>query len=69
VDGIVTRFLILTADQGEDVFLANLKGRQRLILTQAQLYAQDGKINLVSNGSNHFNFRSFPGWPVLRQAI
>jgi len=58
--GIVTRLLILTAEQGEQVFLADMEGRQRLILTQAQLYSQDGKINLLSNGSNRFEFSVFP---------
>jgi hypothetical protein len=31
-----------------------------LILTKAQLYAQGGEINLLSNGDSHFDFSVFP---------
>jgi beta-galactosidase len=58
--GAVTRLLILTAGQGEHVYLANLQGRERLILTQGQLYTEDGKVNLLSNGSSQFDFSVFP---------
>lgn len=58
--GQTTRLLVLTAEQGEHVFLADLEGCQRLILTRAQLYAQDGKINLLSDGDSHFDFAIFP---------
>lgn len=58
--GAVTRLLVLSAEQGEHAFLVNLEGRQRLVLTQAELYTQDGKINLLSNGAAQFTFSVFP---------
>jgi hypothetical protein len=58
--GATTRLLVLTADQGEHAFLAKLEGRQRLIMTQAQFYAQGNKLNFLSNGDNRLAFSVFP---------
>jgi hypothetical protein len=59
-NGRTARLLVLSADQGEHAFLAMLEGRQRLILTGAQFYVQNGRINLLSNGVPHFDFAIFP---------
>lgn len=58
--GATIRLLVLSADQGEHAFLANLEGQKRLLLTQSEFYVQDGKINLLSDGSPQFAFSVFP---------
>ncbi len=62
--GATIRILVLTQSQAEQLWAAPLRGQVRLILTDAQLIADDGAIELRSTGEkSQIRFGVFPSMP------
>ena len=59
-NGASVRLLILTSGQVEHLSLATMEGGPRLVLTDAQLYAERDGLTLLSTGEPRIGFSVFP---------
>lgn len=58
--GRVTRILLLSREQARNLWKARFAGRDRLILSAAQLYFEAGRMHLASNEPAALQFAVFP---------
>jgi beta-galactosidase len=57
------RILVLDQAQADGLSIADLDGKPHLLLTNAQVFSDNGELDLLSTGDPHFRFAIFPALP------
>jgi hypothetical protein len=61
--GREVRIVLLSREEAESAWKVVIEGRERLLFTSQQFYADKGHVYLQSIGGNRFAFRIYPGIP------